>query len=181
MGFWGYTTAPLVRDPSSTLHMIPWQTGPHFQSIPIPYHFYSVLLTPASCLSGRGVIAGSQMLRSLGWREGQGLGREGGGITEPVTARGAQAGGDKGGLGSREPGGSDYHTMRREGTSPKDAAKNMVSLALVSSGRISCRGTGFLHTQCWRACTLMSEVTKARHGQGHRWREADQCSCVVCG
>lgn len=77
------------------------------------------------------------MLRSLGWREGQGLGREGGGITEPVTARGAQAGGDKGGLGCREPGGSDYHTMRREGTSHKDAAKNMVSFSVVSSGRIS--------------------------------------------
>jgi hypothetical protein len=43
---------------------------------------------------------GHQMLKSLGWREGEGLGREGEGIREPVRARQAQEAGSKTGVGA---------------------------------------------------------------------------------
>eukprot|EP00262_Sarcandra_glabra_P007313 TRINITY_DN20017_c0_g2_i6.p3 TRINITY_DN20017_c0_g2~~TRINITY_DN20017_c0_g2_i6.p3 ORF type:complete len:111 (+),score=22.52 TRINITY_DN20017_c0_g2_i6:133-465(+) len=42
---------------------------------------------------------GNRMLRSMGWQEGLGLGKDGSGITEPVQAKSVE---DRAGLGSQQ-------------------------------------------------------------------------------
>jgi len=58
---------------------------------------------------------GHQMLRSLGWKEGEGLGRDKGGITEPVRADQALLSGSKSGVGA---GGGGLEGRRGGGRRP---------------------------------------------------------------
>jgi len=61
---------------------------------------------------------GNQMLKKLGWREGEGLGREGGGIVEPVKAEGYVKGAGLGTGGRQAPGSTvgfdDYAKVARD-------------------------------------------------------------------
>ena len=89
-------------------------------------------------LLGEGNV-GHQMLKSLGWKEGEGLGKDKGGITEPVRADQAQLVGSKSGVGA---GGGGREGGRRGGRRPsarevydsKEAQKAVMRARYESAG-----------------------------------------------